>query len=102
MVDKWCVEEGYHYKISRKKLFATLREHGVTDGEKTGMDHVWSGIRWIDVAERMAAEQAAIGQGTLRGGLRCPTFPSGHQDTISGFPRRSLQRRVQRKASKKR
>ena len=24
MFDKWCVEEGYRYKISRKKHFATL------------------------------------------------------------------------------
>jgi len=23
MFDKWCVEEGYRYKISRKKHFAT-------------------------------------------------------------------------------
>ena len=63
--EKWCDEEGYRYKISKKKLFAALRELGVIDGGKSGTDRFWSGIRWRNEAEWIAAEQAAIGQDIL-------------------------------------
>lgn len=63
--EKWCEEEGYRNKISKKKLFTALRELGVTDGGKSGTNRFWSGIRWRNEAERIAAEQKAIGQDIL-------------------------------------
>jgi len=65
MFEKWCEEEGYHQKISKKKLCTSLRELGVIDGGKSGIDRYWSGIRMKNEAERIAAEQAVSGQSTL-------------------------------------
>ncbi|MEN6610268.1 MAG: phage/plasmid primase, P4 family, partial [Methanoregulaceae archaeon] len=65
--EKWCEEEGIRQKISRRKLFTTLRERGVTDGGKSGLDRFWSGIRLKYEDERIADEQAASGQSTLLG-----------------------------------
>jgi P4 family phage/plasmid primase-like protien len=63
--EKWCGEEGYRQPISKKKLFAALREMGVMDGGKSGMDRFWSGIRLKNEQERIAAELALLGQNTL-------------------------------------
>jgi len=67
MFEKWCGEEGYRQNISKKKLFSSLRELGVIDGGKSGIERYWSGIRMKNEAERIAAEQAVIGQSTLTG-----------------------------------
>jgi putative DNA primase/helicase len=63
--EKWCEEEGYKQRISKKKLFEALREMGVTDGGKSGIDRYWSGLRFKNEQERIAAEQAVSGQVTL-------------------------------------
>ena len=65
MFEKWCEEEGYRQKISKKKLCTALRELGVIDGGKSGVERFWSGIRMKNETERIAAEQAVIGQSTL-------------------------------------
>ncbi len=67
LFEKWCGEEGYRQNISKKKLFSSLRELGVIDGGKSGIERYWSGIRMKNEAERIAAEQAVIGQSTLAG-----------------------------------
>jgi len=63
--EKWCEEEGYKQHISKKKLFGALREMGVSDGGKSGIDRYWSGLRFKNEQERIAAEQAVSGQVTL-------------------------------------
>ncbi len=63
--EKWCEEEGYKQHISKKKLFGALREMGVIDGGKSGLDRYWSGLRFKNEQERIAAEQAVSGQVTL-------------------------------------
>ena len=65
--ERWCEEEGYRQHISKKKLFAALREMGVTDGGKSGLDRYWSGLRFRNEQERIAAERAVSGQVTLGG-----------------------------------
>ncbi len=65
--ERWCEEEGYKQHISKKKLFAALRDMGVTDGGKSGIDRYWSGLRFKNEQERIAAEQAVSGQVTLGG-----------------------------------
>ncbi len=65
--ERWCEEEGYKQHISKKRLFAALRDIGVTDGGKSGIDRYWSGLRFKNEQERIAAEQAVSGQVTLGG-----------------------------------
>ncbi len=65
--EKWCEEEGYRHHVSKKKLFTALRDMGVSDGGKSGTDRFWSGIRLKNEPERIAAEQALLGQNTLGG-----------------------------------
>lgn len=63
--EKWCEEEGFHRRVPSRKLWDALRERGVVDGGKSGNDRFWSGVRLKYEAERIAAEQAALGQSTL-------------------------------------
>jgi len=63
--EKWCEEEGYYRRVSSRKLWDALRERGVVDGGKSGTERFWSGVRLKFEAERIAAEQAALGQSTL-------------------------------------
>ena len=65
--EKWCVEEGFYRRIPSRKLWDALRERGVVDGGKSGNERFWSGIRLKYEAERIAAEQKALGQNTLLG-----------------------------------
>jgi phage/plasmid-associated DNA primase len=67
MLEKWCEEEGYRQQISKKKLFRDLRDMGVIDGGKSGIDRYWSGIRLKNEQERIVAEQILQGQNTLSG-----------------------------------
>jgi len=63
---RWCEEEGVR-QISPKKLCTALRERGVVDGGKVGVDRIWSGIRSKNENERIAFEQRRSGQETLSG-----------------------------------
>ena len=65
--ERWCEEEGVRQHISKKRLFAALRDMGVTDGGKTGLDRYWSGLRFRNEQERFAAERGLSGQGTPGG-----------------------------------
>jgi len=65
--EKWCEEEGIYRRIASRKVWDSLREHGVIDGGKSGNERFWSGIRLKNEAERIAAEQNALGQMTLLG-----------------------------------
>jgi putative DNA primase/helicase len=63
---RWCEEEGVR-QISPKKLCTALRERGVVDGGKVGVDRIWSGIRPKNENERIAFDQRRSGQETLSG-----------------------------------
>jgi len=54
--DTWCEEEGIRQHISKKRLFAALRDMGVTVGGKSGLDRYWSGLRFRNEHERIAAQ----------------------------------------------
>jgi P4 family phage/plasmid primase-like protien len=65
MFEKWCNEEGIKQTISKKRLFAALRERGVGEGPRIGYDRSWSGVRCKNDAERIAVEQQQRGQDVL-------------------------------------
>ena len=61
MFERWCLEEGVRHRISAHKPATALRERGVTDGGKVGIDRFWSGLRFRNEQERIAAERALSG-----------------------------------------
>ena len=67
LMEKMCRQTGkrFHRRVPSRKLWDALRERGVVDGGKSGNDRFWSGVRLKYEAERIVAEQAALGQSTL-------------------------------------
>jgi hypothetical protein len=59
--ERGCEEEGYRQPISKKNLFAALRNMGVNDSGNSDDERFWSGIRQKNEREWIAADQIHSG-----------------------------------------
>ncbi len=94
--ERGCEEEGYRQPISKKNLFAALRNMGVIDEGNSGEERIWSGIRLKNERERIAAEQILSGTEHTDWDITLDTL-----DTIYGFSGKSFVRIVQENSFRK-